>query len=207
MSLFERLAAKLNDRPVAVQNEADYFPSAVMLPLVEVNGELELLFEVRSAGLARQPGEICFPGGRIEAGETPDQAAVRETAEELGVPQGSLQLVGPLDYLISPIGVMLYPFAGRISTLANIRPNPAEVDEIFTVPLSWLLAAEPETAFMEVATRPLPGFPLQDLPSGYSRKWRARAKYPVLFYRYEQRVIWGITARVLCDFLRIVRSS
>ena len=60
---------------------------AVLCPLVERPDGLHLLFEVRSAALHRQPGEVCFPGGRMEAGETPEQCALRETEEELAIPR------------------------------------------------------------------------------------------------------------------------
>lgn len=63
--------------------------------MVEVNGEDALLFEVRSKRLEMQPGEICFPGGRIESGETPETAALRELWEELRVPSRQVTLLGP----------------------------------------------------------------------------------------------------------------
>jgi len=202
------LQDKLAGRPIKIQNETDFFPSAVVVPLLtDADGQLAILFEVRSSQLAWQPGEICFPGGRIEHGDTdPQQAAVREAYEELGLPAGGLRLLGPLDYLVSPIGVIIYPFAGFIPAPARIRPNAEEVAEIFTVPLRFLLTAEPLVANMEVATRPMPGFPLALMPAGYPRKWRRRALYSVLFYQYENRVIWGLTARMLSSFVQICRS-
>ena len=60
--------------------------AAILLPLVTVDGRDALLFEVRSKRLEMQPGEICFPGGRIESGETPERAALRELWEELRIP-------------------------------------------------------------------------------------------------------------------------
>ena len=60
---------------------------AVLVPVVEWNGKLHLLFEVRSDALRRQPGEVCFPGGRMEEGESPTQCALRETEEELAIPR------------------------------------------------------------------------------------------------------------------------
>ena len=65
---------------------------AVLCPLVERPDGLHLLFEVRSAALHRQPGEVCFPGGRMEAGETPEQCALRETEEELAIPRQEVEV-------------------------------------------------------------------------------------------------------------------
>ena len=202
----QRLRSRLAGRCRKIQNETDYFSASVVLPLVPIGDELGILFEVRSSKLAWQPGEICFPGGRIEETESPEQAAVRETHEELRIPQQGLTLLGELDYLVSPIGVILYPYVGYIAEPEKIKPNRGEVAEVFTVPLRFLLENEPTVAHMEVATRPLPGFPLEHLPSDYPSEWRSRASYPVYFYHYQDRVIWGITARVLNEFIVLCRE-
>lgn len=200
------LENNLAGRYLKIQNETDYFAAAVVVTLVPQDGELAVLFEVRASQLAWQPGEICFPGGKIEAADAdPQHAAVREAYEELGLPPGGLRLLGPLDYLVSPIGVIIYPFAGYIADPAVIRPAAGEVAEVFTVPLKFFLANEPLSAEMEVATRPLPGFPAELIP-GYTHDWRRRAAYPVLFYQYEKHVIWGLTARVMYNFVEICRD-
>lgn len=200
------LKDRLDGRLRGIQNETDYFSAAVILPLVPHENGLGILFEVRSPKLAWQPGEICFPGGRIEKNENPEQAAVRETYEELQLPKQSLALLGALDYLVSPIGVILYPYVGYISDPEKINPNTGEVAQVFVVPLQFLLENEPLVAHMEVATRPMPGFPLEQLPPDYPAGWRSRASYPVYFYQYQDYVIWGITARVLNDFIGLCRD-
>lgn len=206
-SLCQRLAAELTGRRIAIENEAEYLNSAVLVPIIRRDNELHILFEVRSASLNRQPGEICFPGGRIEAGETAGAAAVRETAEEIGIAADSITLLGPLNYVVSPIGVILHPFAGCLADDTVLHPDPREVAELFTVPLPWLLSHEPQEGHMEVATRPLPGFPLHLLPPGYPADWKQRKSYPVLFYRYGPYVIWGLTARILATFVKMVRET
>lgn len=205
--LFRHLGAKLTNRGIKIQNEADYLAAAVVLPLVHQVDGLAVLFEVRSGKLAWQPGDICFPGGRIEAVDgNPAAAAIRETGEELGIGPSRLKLLGELDCLVSPIGVVLYPFVGCIAEAERVIPNRDEVAEIFTVPLDYLLQHEPQVARMEVATRPLAGFPLEYLPEGYPQDWRQRSTYSVLFYRYRQYTIWGLTARVLYEFLNLCRD-
>jgi 8-oxo-dGTP pyrophosphatase MutT (NUDIX family) len=189
-----------------IENESDYLSSAVLVPLVRQKGRLGVLFEIRSAMLNWQPGDICFPGGRIELDDaTPQAAAIRETQEELGLPAKEIKVLGPLNYMVSPIGVAMHPFAACIKDFDLIQPNHDEVADVFVVPLDYLLATEPLTAHMEVATRPLPNFPLNILDS-YSRDWKRRTTYPVLFYQYDGHVIWGLTARVLCGFLSVCQT-
>lgn len=202
-----RLGGVLGSRSCDIENESDYFTSAVIVPIVRHNGRLGVLFEVRSAGLNWQPGDICFPGGRIELDDDgPSAAALRETREELGLTDDDIELLGPLSYMVSPIGIMLYPFVAYIRDFDRIRPNHGEVAEVFVVPLDYLLDAEPLTAHMELATRPLPDFPLDLLASSYAKDWKRRTTYQVLFYQYDGHVIWGLTARVLFGFLNICRS-
>lgn len=203
--LYQELRRCLPQQP-HIDNAGDYLASAVVLPLVEDKGEISVLFEVRSQQLNRQPGEVCFPGGRIEAGESPLAAAVRETAEELTISKDNVDILGPLPIIASPIGVLLFPFVGILSS-AEISPSNVEVAECFTIPLSFLLNTQPVIGHMEVATRPLADIPFEMLPDDYSRRWKRRAAYPVWFYRYETRVVWGLTARVLATFLEACRNT
>jgi 8-oxo-dGTP pyrophosphatase MutT (NUDIX family) len=203
----DRLAAVLQGRLVAIENESEYLNSAVLVPLIRQEGRLHVLFEVRSAMLNRQPGEICFPGGRIEPqDETALAAAIRETTEELGISKNQIQFIGALNYVVAPFGVILHPFAAYLQEGISLRPSDAEVAEVFTVPLDWLLNTEPQEAHMEIATRPLEGFPLHLLPEDYPENWKGRKTYPVLFYQYQKYVIWGLTARVLYSFLAFCRQ-
>ena len=131
-----RLGSVLRAKPCEIENETDYLASAVLVPLVRENGRLGVLFEVRSAALSWQPGDICFPGGKIELDDPdPLSAALRETQEELQVPAADIEVIGPLNYMVSPIGVMLYPFAAYIRDISLIQPKKEEVAEIFIAPL------------------------------------------------------------------------
>ena len=207
MTLCERLGKLLQSRGCEIENETDYLRSAVLVPLVRREGRLGVLFEVRSTALTWQPGDICFPGGRIELDDAGSEAAaVRETREELSLPDSAIEVIGPLNSMVSPIGVMIHPYAAYINNFDLIRPNHGEVSEVFVAPLDYLLAVEPLTAHMEVATRPLADFPLNLLPPSYARDWKRRTTYPVLFYQYGGHVIWGLTARVLYGFLNVCRE-
>ena len=113
---------------------------AVLVPLVERPEGLSLLFEVRASTLAHQPGEVCFPGGKVERGESPRDCALRETFEELGIPAGEVELISPLDLLVQQGKFVMHPFLGVVSPagLAAMSPSPAEVDSTFLVPVEWL---------------------------------------------------------------------
>ncbi len=205
-TLNQCLTKALRTNSLKVDNYQDYFHASVLVPLIKIKGEISVLFEVRSSKLAWQPGEICFPGGRIEERETPLVAAVRETCEELQIDSRHISMIGNLNYLIAPIGVILYPFVGAIASDVQVKPSEDEVEKVFTVPLEYLLETEPTVGHLQVATQPTGDFPFH-LLADYQRDWKKRTVYPVYFYQYQQYVIWGLTARVLYSFLDIVKRS
>ncbi len=177
--------------------------TAVLLPLVEVDGATEILFEVRSKLLKRQPGEICFPGGRVERHElnSPASAAVRETAEELGLQCDDIKILTPLGFTFTPMGTITYPFVGHITAPERIKPNRGEVESTFTVPLSFLTSYPPQTSMMDVATRLNEDFPLHRVPEVYRGGWHKRWSFPTYVYEYGEHFIWGMTAIILHHFL------
>lgn len=204
--LFDKLSITLTKEGTEQRGDIGYFHAAVLVPLVWEQDQLAVLFEKRSSNLSWQPGEICFPGGRIEkSDENPIFAAVRETTEELGIQAEEIQILGTLQDVISPIGVRLYPSIGLLKDFDSIQANLDEVAEVFTVPLHFLVENPPIIGHMERCTRPLPDFPFELVP-GYSENWQKRKDYQVLFYQYNQHVIWGLTAQVLHDFLRIYKK-
>jgi 8-oxo-dGTP pyrophosphatase MutT (NUDIX family) len=204
-NFYLQLAAVLSTSTDKLEKSNGFFPAAVLVPLVRQDGELTVLFEVRASHMAWQPGEICFPGGRIEPKDDDAlYAAVRETSEELGIESDDIQVLGSLGEIVSPIGVRLYPFVGHIADGVQLNISQDEVAEIFMVPLNFLLTTEPLIGHMEAATRPLADFPSSLLP-GYSQDWKRRTTYSVLFYQYRQHVIWGLTAQVLQHFITMCR--
>lgn len=172
---------------------------AVLVPIVTINGSQALLFEVRSNNLSWQPGDICFPGGGIEkTDQSPVAAAVREMEEELGVSPSDIRILGPLDYVESPVGVTVWPVAAVV-VAEKFSPSLDEVTEVFTVPIDWFRREIPQTVTMEIATRPMANFP-KDI-NLRSHQWQARRTYNVYVYRYGKRIIWGITAHIVKKFI------
>lgn len=114
---------------------------AVLVPLVFSKAGAELLIEVRAAGIS-QAGDPCFPGGRIERGESPIQAAIRETAEALGIMVCTDQVLGQLPTVHTMLGIKTDVFVCLISAeqATDMNPNPSEVSEVLRIPLTFFLA-------------------------------------------------------------------
>lgn len=185
---------------------------SVLLPLI-LNREdkLSLLFEVRAENLSTQPGEISLPGGKIEPGETPGLASLRETSEELGLSSNRIEYLGPLHRLVTPYNIIIHSHLGSLLPLSlrEIRSsiNPAEIQEIFTVPLDFFLRNEPEKYNLSVKPEPISNkkFPFHLIKNGREYDWRS-GQYPVYFYRYRNRIIWGFTARLVLSFTKLFNS-
>ena len=199
------LLNRFKDRTPKVLGSETFSEYAILLPLIEVNGEVHVLFEVRSFHMRRQPGEICFPGGRIDRSDSDEMAAaLRETSEELGIDVNTISEVYPLDYMVSPFGTIIYPYVGKLNgSLEDLKPNSAEVEEIFTTPLSFLREREPDLYTIKFKMEPEKGFPFKQIPGGENYQWQAR-NMKEHFYYYEDKVIWGLTARVLHHFVKLL---
>lgn len=174
---------------------------AVLCPLVERPGGLHLLFEVRAAGL-RQGGEVCFPGGKLEPGETPESGALRETEEELSIPRREVTLLGTPDFLCNQRGFLLRPFLGLISAagMAAMRPSPAEVAEVFTVPLDFFRTTPPQVYAYDLLPQPPEGFPYEAVGVSPDYPWAAgRVEVPV--WLWQGKAVWGMTGRIVWDII------
>ena len=175
------------------------------IDVITADGEDHMVFTLRSNTLRRQPGEISFPGGHCEPNDKSGaHAAMRECSEELGIDLDQIELLGNLDCLVSAIGVKLYAVVVRLHT-SDLKPNSDEVGEVFTVPLQYLLDMEPTVGHLDIGTKPLKDFPFH-LLEGYNIDWKIRQNYSVYFYPYKQYTIWGLTGRVLKNFLDIYKE-
>lgn len=204
---YDSIITKLNDHTPSIMESEKFSKYAILLPLIQKKDDIDVLFEVRSLKLRRQPGEICFPGGKIDSSDKNEKnAAIRETLEELGLNREDISDVFPLDYMISPFNMILYPFAGFIKASNGIFPNPSEVEEVFTVPLSFFLENEPKVYHVNLKPVPEENFPFDLITGGENYPWQPK-KMNEFFYIYQNRVIWGLTARILSHFIEIIQSK
>lgn len=197
----------LKDRQPTILDYEKYRKYAILLPLIEVNKETHILFEVRSKHMRSQPGDICFPGGKVDQ-EDPDEkhAAIRETSEELGISEADVSEVIPLDYLVSDSGRIVYPFIGRISNVDQVSPNASEVDEVFTVPLTYFLQTKPNKYKVDLQVIPEADFPYELIHGGENYKWRMH-QIDEIFYQYDGKAIWGLTAKILTHFIELLKKD
>ncbi|MCI8842403.1 MAG: CoA pyrophosphatase [Oscillibacter sp.] len=175
---------------------------AVLCPLVESEGGLRLLFEVRSSQVS-QGGEVCFPGGQMEPGETPQDCALRETEEELSIPREAVTLLGTPDFICNQRGFLLRPVLGLVSQagLQSLRPSPAEVAEAFTVPLAFFRETPPDLRRYELVPQVPEDFPYGPVGIPRDYPW-SRGQVEIPIWRYQGRAIWGMTARLVREIIR-----
>lgn len=162
-------------------------PAAVLLPLIERSGGLNLILTRRSQHLADHKGQIAFPGGRIDPGDPgPREAALREAEEEIALPRERVRVIGQLDLYVTRTGYKIHPFVGLVEGPVALTPEPLEVDEIFEVPLDFLLA---------------PGS-----RQTHSREWQGRTRR-YFVYPYRDYYIWGATAGMLSNLGEILQGG
>lgn len=178
---------------------------AVLVPLVETGQGLHLLYEVRSARLRRQPGEICFPGGHMEPGESAVQCALRETWEELSIPSDSIQVLGPLDFICHRSGFVMYPILARVDAQAvkDLVLNPAEVEDTFLIPLSALRSMGDEQYRYELVPAPGANFPYERIGIPRDYPWQPGVESGPI-YPWQGKAVWGLTGRITRHLLALL---
>lgn len=162
-------------------------PAAVLVPIFEEDGEARMVLTRRAAHLRTHTGEVSFPGGRLDAGESPEQGALREAAEEIGMVPEAVEVLGRLSPLSTfSSGATITPVVGVLAGRPALVPNPHEVEHVFDVSFSELVA---------------PGVFHEEL---WSVPVRGEAAFAMWFFELDQDTIWGATARVLMELLRLV---
>jgi len=191
-----------------------FFNSAVLVPIIKYPDGYHILFQERAASI-RQGTEYCFPGGMFD----PDQdenylrTAIRETIEELGISENKITIEGNIGILLSPMGVAIEAFLAtfNISGLSELDINPAEVERVFTLPLSYLKKITPEnynakvhasSSYIDNSGKEVILLPVKELglPETYITPWGGK-KHRVLVYKTKEGIIWGITAEIVYDIL------
>jgi len=164
------------------------FPEAgVLVPVTDNEANPEMLFTLRSAKLKMHRGQVAYPGGKREPGDTSlVMTALRETHEEIGLPPDKVDVVAPLSQVMSRYGILVTPYVGVIPPDYPLTPNPDEIESVFRVPISFFLEDRRER------TDALPFL---------------NHTFYVPCYRWERYQIWGLSAVVLVDFLNAVYDA
>lgn len=150
--------------------------AAVMLLLWPQQQQLQLLLTRRALHLRHHPGQISFPGGRIEAGETALAAALRESEEEIGIAPAQIKVLGSLPGIITSTGFSVAPWIGYIAEQPHLRLQKSEVAEVFSLPLSYALS----NRFRQ--------------QRWFRQPYKAEHLH---FLPYQGQLIWGATAAIL----------
>lgn len=203
----------------SIMGREEYFNSAVLIPLIEMNGELHFLFEKRAENI-RQGSEICFPGGAIDPGdESAEKTAARETEEEIGIKREKIITIGRLDTLIGHKNILIDSYIAQllIKSLEECTLDKTEVEKVFTVPVSFFENNEPEK-FKVVSEFNYTFYnsrgEVEDLIPSKRKSMNhhiddsySKITRHVLVYKYNGEVIWGITARLIYEFIKILNGS
>jgi 8-oxo-dGTP pyrophosphatase MutT (NUDIX family) len=166
----------------AGREEAGVTPAAVLVPIIAHPQALSVLFTQRTTHLKAHSGQVSFPGGRAEPGDaSPEFTALREAQEEVGLAPERVEVLGRLPDYFTRTGYRISPVVGLLLPPLEFKPDPGEVEEIFEVPLAFLLD-----------------------PRNHVRRTREFKGQTVGFYEmpYENRYIWGATAGMIVNLYR-----
>lgn len=160
--------------------------AAVLVALYDGPQGAEVVLTRRARHMRNHSGEVSFPGGRLDPGETPVQAALREADEEVCLAPGTVEVVGELDHLSTIVSRShIVPIVGHLRQRPELRPGTTEVDRILHVPLAELLRRD---TFRE-------------------ERWGTdELERPVYFFFLDDETVWGATGRMLVQLLEIATS-
>lgn len=178
----------LSKRERKVIDHPPFSHAAVLVPLFKKEGNCHLLFTKRTDQVKYHKGEISFPGGAFDEGDSElEKTALREAFEEIGLKEDDVQMIGTLDDIVTTTQFIVTPFVGLFPYPYSFKTSPIEIAELIEVPLSFLLNEEDCFSEREIT--------------------RMGRKEIIYAYQYGEHIIWGATARILKQFLDLISSK
>jgi len=179
-----------------VESEGTVQPSAVLAPFYELDGELHVILTRRSWDLRSHTGEVSFPGGRVELGESVREAALREAHEEIRLDPATVEILGELDHLMTVTSrSFIVPHVALLPDVPELHPNPSEVDAVLHVPVHELLLDDVYREEHWIFETPPPWIPPDAVvPDG-------PAERAIFFFELVGDTVWGATAAMLRHLL------
>jgi 8-oxo-dGTP pyrophosphatase MutT (NUDIX family) len=177
---FAALRTRLAARPRQTFDLPGHRRAAVLVPLVERDGELRVVLTLRSAALRQHGGQWSFPGGRTDESDAHASAtAVREAEEEIGLDPSAVEVLGLLGDVPTPTGYLITPVVARVAPApARYQPSASEVAEVLEVELARIG---------------------QPVVRGEVERWGH--VFPLIAFELEGRTVWGATARILAELM------
>ncbi|WP_027895921.1 CoA pyrophosphatase [Zestomonas thermotolerans] len=182
--MLDELVQRVRDhRPRTLECDRGFPEAAVLVPVTR-SPEPELVLTLRASGLSTHGGEVAFPGGRRD----PDDrdlvhTALREAQEEVGLPPGLVEVIGPLSQLVSRYGIKVTPIVGLVPDFVEYQPNDGEIAAVFSVPLEFFRQDPREVT--------------------HRIDYQGQSWY-VPSYRYGDYRIWGLTAIIVVELVNLL---
>jgi 8-oxo-dGTP pyrophosphatase MutT (NUDIX family) len=180
MTLREQIRSRLAGLQLRTVKSGYTREAAVLMPIFEKDEEPHFLLTRRTREVQTHKGQISFPGGMREGGEALEETALRETFEEVGIEGGRIEILGRFHDFLSSTDYRVTPFVGYIRGPFSTTPQTSEVAEILPVPFQTFL--NPRNLRIQ-------------------QMIRLDKTVDVYFYSHGTHEIWGLTARIIKDFL------
>ncbi|MFN8009443.1 MAG: CoA pyrophosphatase [Terriglobia bacterium] len=185
-NLAHQISSLLNSRKARKLNLPHQGLAAVLMPIFQESSAESFLLTLRTGKVETHKNQISFPGGVQEAHDhSLVQTALRETWEEIGLAPEDVHILGEFDEYQSITGLIVTPIVGWIAPPQHLSPNPDEVEEILRVP--WSVFRDHRRLRVET-------------------KKRLEEEKKIYFYQFEEKEVWGLTAQIIRDFLKLVDS-
>lgn len=185
--MLDELLQRVRGYSPRIMETQEGFPEAAVLMPITRSDEPEVVLTLRASGLSTHGGEVAFPGGRRDP-EDNDliETALREAEEEIGLPPGLVEVVGPLGTLVSRHGIQVTPYVGVVPDFVDYQANDAEIAAVFSVPLEFF-RNDPREVTHRI--------------DYLGQSWYVPS------YRYGEYKIWGLTAIMLVELVNLVYDA